>query len=150
MLPSLTVLEHFDRRRSGVTGPGCHIWTGSRNSNGYGKMSVLDAGTWYTHRIAYGIAHGWVPPELDHLCRNRACFNPDHLEAVTHLENCQRADIHPTENCQRGHRWEDEGWYTNGHGRKCRACHRIIARESARRRKAARSNYDIERTGTAQ
>lgn len=141
MLPSLTVLEHFDRRRSGVTGPGCHIWTGSRNSNGYGKMSVLDAGTWYTHRIAYGIAHGHVPPELDHLCGNRACFNPDRLEAVTHPENLRRAGRGPSTTCQAGHVWAEEGWYLNSRGRKCKACHRITARASAQR-KAARSKHD--------
>jgi hypothetical protein len=138
VLPSLTLLTHFDKRRQGVTGTGCHIWTGSRNSNGYGKISLPDVGTWYTHRIAYGITHGHVPPELDHLCGNRACFNPDHLEAVTHIH---RAGHGPTNTCHAGHPWAEEGWYTNSRGRKCKACHRLTARASAQR-KAARSKHD--------
>lgn len=113
----------------------CWEWPGSVNSQGYGKVSRDPGGTYYVHRIMYGWAHGWVPPEIDHLCRNRRCARPDHLEAVSHAENCARAAGTPLATCRAGHVWDEVGWWAQPHGRKCKACHRIRARDSARRRK---------------
>ncbi len=63
---------------------------GKPDSDGY----VRQQGT-YAHRIAYVDAYGAIPAglEIDHLCRNKACRQPLHLEAVTHAENIRRA--HP-------------------------------------------------------
>src|SRR5205807_1016167 len=62
---------------------GCWTWGGAKR-NGYGAIFV-DGRTISTHRFSYEIHHGPIPLglTLDHLCRNRACINPDHLEPVT-------------------------------------------------------------------
>lgn len=77
-------------KRSRVTDGGCLEWTGARNL-GYGV--VWDGKrTTTVHRIAWRAANGEVPNgfELDHLCRNRACWNISHLEVVSHAENVRR------------------------------------------------------------
>lgn len=73
----------------------CHIWTGSHSGNGrggqYGRISVNGV-TSATHIIAYTHYHGYIPNKMqvDHLCNNRLCCNPEHLELVTHQENQRR------------------------------------------------------------
>lgn len=114
---------------------GCWIWQGAMNSEGYGQIRV-EGKTLYAHRVAYESFYGPIPTDLiiDHLCRNRACINPWHMELVTNLENIQRGEaglwfgqkqrMKPF--CPNGHQYDEENTYFRpGGGRSCRACHRI-------------------------
>lgn len=69
----------------------CWIWQLGLALNGYGRVKRYGK-QFHAHRIVWEEHHGPVPNglELDHLCRNRACVNPDHLEPVTHHVNMQR------------------------------------------------------------
>lgn len=74
----------------------CLIWTGAVSTSGYGVIGGSTDGknyVRYTHRLAYELANGEVPAGLhiDHLCRQRLCVEPGHLEAVTQQENNRRA-----------------------------------------------------------
>lgn len=66
---------------------GCWIWLGQKNNNGYGVSSWA-----LVHRMAFICTVGMIPKDmtLDHLCRRKACLNPNHLEVVTRGENSRR------------------------------------------------------------
>ena len=76
----------------------CHIWQGSNSGSGrgggYPRMS-LDGQTVAVHRVIYTNTNGYVPSkkQIDHLCRNRMCVNPEHLEMVTHRQNQRRKGL---------------------------------------------------------
>lgn len=115
---------------------GCWEWTGSRDRRGYGRISVQDFST-YAHRALYEITVERVAGfDLDHLCRNTWCVNPDHLEPVTHQENVNRGDTgkHFGErtHCPQGHPYDEANTYRYRGGRYCRACRN----ETAKRWKA--------------
>lgn len=108
------VRERFEAK-VGQRGEGCWEWTGSRSAaTGYGMFALRHPdGTWKpttAHRVAHDLYIGPVPSGLvvDHLCRNRGCVNPAHLEAVTQRTNVLRGE-HPsavairTGRCKRGH-----------------------------------------------
>lgn len=71
----------------------CLIWQGSLNDRGYGMSS--SGGRRLAHKVQWETVHGPVPDglELDHLCRQRDCVNPAHLEPVTHAENMRRSSV---------------------------------------------------------
>jgi len=70
----------------------CWQWLGTTNNNRYGTVSVAGR-VQMIHRVVYEDVRGPVPLKmtLDHLCRNRDCVNPAHLEPVTHAVNRRRS-----------------------------------------------------------
>lgn len=111
---------------------GCWRWIGAINAKGYGNF-LLDASRKnrvYTsaHRAAYEHWRGEITePQLDHLCRNRWCVNPWHLEPVTNRENAQRGKRgRLVTRCAHGHEYtpENTGWHKRptGDRRYCRTC----------------------------
>jgi len=108
----------------------CWIYTGS-TSRGYGMLSIADR-LRPVHRVSYEIFVGPIPDglQLDHLCRQRACFNPAHLEPVTQAENIARGQSWSavsvrTGVCIRGHALTDDNVYLRRDGgRQCRECRR--------------------------
>jgi hypothetical protein len=128
---------------------GCWLWTGTIDTRGYGTISYIHAGrrTWNVYRLAYELLRGPIPEglELDHLCRNRACLNPEHLEPVTHEENMRRSAPAQRTHCKRGHEYTPENTEYGAKGwRNCRTCRReiLIPRATAKakaKREAGRS-----------
>jgi hypothetical protein len=111
---------------------GCHNWTGYKLPTGYGQICIGKKGkNARTHRVAYELARGHIPDGLvlDHLCRNPACCNPDHLEAVTMRENTLRG-VGPAAlaaratHCPQGHPYDETNTYVapNTKARHCRTC----------------------------
>jgi HNH endonuclease len=72
---------------------GCWLFTGKRHREGYGRLN-RGGKQHLAHRVFYEAFVGPIPDgyELDHLCKNKSCVNPRHLEAVPHQENMQRVD----------------------------------------------------------
>lgn len=128
---------------------GCWMWTGNKTRNdwrAYGATSLNGNGT-TAHRVGYMLLVGDIPEshDLDHLCRNRLCVNPEHLEPVTRSANLRRG--HEARGCIRGHSLVDKeniSVVTRKDGSKeyrCKQCH-VIRNVAAKRRKRAKSMAD--------
>ena len=106
---------------------GCWPWLGGITTSGYGRFWNGEREV-AAHRFAYEIHNGLIPDgkELDHLCRNRACVNPSHLEPVDHRTNVLRGESHVAAHaakpcCPRC----GDGYETDARGgRFCRPCRR--------------------------
>lgn len=121
----------------------CVVWQGAIDVDGYGRLSV--GNKWkQAHRIEWERAYGPIPSHLqvDHICRNRACININHLELVTRKENILRG-LGPTainarrKVCVHGHTLEGDNlrirW--DGH-RECIPCSRRRVNDYGKRRRA--------------
>jgi hypothetical protein len=112
-------------------GDGCWGWDAGHTPAGYAKF-WRDGRTQLAHRLIYEHERGPIPDGLviDHLCRNRGCVNPDHLEVVTTRTNLLRGDTLAAANvakthCRNGHEYDDANTYRAPDGqRMCRVCMR--------------------------
>lgn len=123
---------------------GCMEWIGSTTHNGYGQVGYQGR-LWTAHR-AFWVFMGKPDPtgfDLDHLCRNRRCINPDHLEIVTRAENLRRGFI--ARGCKNGHPYIEENFSVvkRSDGRselhRCKICHRARNKASKQRVKQRKS-----------
>lgn len=137
--------ERFDAKWKINPENGCWEWQAAL-AHGYGIF--YRSGSRQkdnAHRVSYVFYKGQIPNglHLDHLCRNRRCVNPDHLEPVTQAENNKRAgDIGAIGRsktiCPKGHPYDSENIYLRRDGRReCRIC-RIQSARDVRRRKRER------------
>ena len=117
-----------------VVDNGCWEWSAVKNQYGYAQFKLNDK-IIYAHRFIYEYYHGVICPDLtiDHLCRNRKCVNPLHLEQVTHKENILRgvgitAINSKKTHCPQGHKYDNENTYhrvfRGNIGRGCKKCSR--------------------------
>ena len=133
----------------------CWPWLGALSRDGYGQLR-LGGKTVYAHHVACELVgktvpDGWV---RDHLCRNRSCANPGHIEAVTFAENVRRgvsccaANARKT-SCLQGHEYSEESTIVGPNGRECRVCRKEREQRRPKRDRKAYSRAYRERRKTA-
>lgn len=119
---NVTPAQRLDAKVDVDSTTGCWVWKRKTNSGGYGSMWLAGRAV-MAHRAAYIIHKGPIPAglDIDHLCRNRACANPAHLEAVSRRVNLLRG-VGPTAtraaqtHCKRGHEFTPENTYGEERG----------------------------------
>ena len=116
----------------------CWTWTAGKDSKGYGSFWIAPTMR-CAHRVSYEITRGPIPDglEIDHLCRNRACVRPSHLEAVTHHVNVRRSPLTAGSvnavktHCPHGHEYTKANTSFGGRGgRVCKECKRTQGRRA--------------------
>ena len=120
-----TLLERFEEKVERVPELTCHIWMAWTNTSGYGQIRANGKSA-MAHKISYELVRGPIPDgmTMDHLCRNRWCVNPYHLEIVTMRENVLRGISFAAKNakktqCPKGHPYNR---INNRGARYCRQC----------------------------
>lgn len=122
----------------------CWNWLGHIGDTGYGRVyQPATRRTGHAHRVAYETFVGPIPAgmQLDHLCRNRACCNPAHLEPVTAFINVRRGQSPAMQarrrtHCAKGHPFALHGVVRHGR-RICRTCQNDYCRAYYHRQRAA-------------
>jgi hypothetical protein len=119
----------------------CWQWAGGYFKKGYGVFNIA-SGAFPAHRISYTALIGIIPQglTLDHLCRNRGCVNPFHLEPVTAIENTKRGNsginMRSKTHCKRGHEFNSENMKIGSRGaRCCIICLKMLNHQCYERRK---------------
>lgn len=133
----------------------CWEWRGSRIGRGYGQVSRRWLGR-LAHRVSYELFVGPIPEdlEIDHLCSNPPCANPDHLEAVTQLENYLRSNAVTIQNaakthCSKGHPFDEQNTIRDGKSRTCRTCHNERVRAYYAKNSSRINEVRSQRRGTS-
>lgn len=121
---------------------GCWQWAAGKSSNGYGRFSVYrdeELLSEYAHRVVYEMMVGEIPAGLviDHLCRNRSCVNPYHLEPIPRGLNVLRGEASSAKAarrgaCVRGHEYTEENTYIFRGARQCKTCSNELRNERRR------------------
>lgn len=127
----------------------CWLWTGQKNNTGYGVFGWYDSELKKTksnsaHRVIYELLVAEIPLglDLDHLCKNRLCVNPEHLEPVTRHENLMRSETNIVTinknkiKCLNGHAFTKENTYERKDRttRECKKCRYNATLKSYRKR----------------
>lgn len=136
------VWEHIDRRSR------CWLWTGPKNTHGYGRIATVKPKKEYVHRLMYQWAYGVEVGDgvVMHACDTPACVKPSHLHLGTQTENVRdmyakgrqaknaRSPNRDKTHCSDGHEFTAENTYRDKSGwRRCRACHREYERARQQR-----------------
>lgn len=103
----MSILDKIFSRCEPIPVSGCWVWTGAVTADGYGVIKH-ERKTRYVHHLTHDLVKGVPRPglERDHKCKIRCCCNPDHLEAVTSVENAARGDWHKFCAVMPGKGWE--------------------------------------------
>jgi Zn-finger protein len=147
------MLDRLLERRQISPGPlptDCWVWLGSKNRKGYGWIfDPVKKKPRQVHRVAHEVFLGPIPEgyEVDHACRVRPCFNPEHIEAVTQEVNRARAR---RTYCPRGHAYDEANthWMMSRQGRlvpMCRTCHKDRERVRRNRERIANEVAEFEK-----
>lgn len=127
---------------------GCHVWQGKREwkEDPYGLV-YRRGSTRMAHRVSWALSGRELDPDktMDHICRNRLCVNPEHLEQVSQRENTSRGTspigellrLHDAGVCGRGHDLAQVGFWKAGKSKTCAACGRErVARYESKKKVA--------------
>lgn len=142
------VLDRLIARSEYNPETGCWIWNGARDDKNYGLITVSHKRARMVHQASWEVTHGAIPAglEIDHLChtqnpcgldqqcQHRPCWAVEHLEIVTHRENCRRGESPVGINarkthCHRGHELAGANIRIYGNRRYCKPCRSIWSKE---------------------